>query len=181
MSTPENRDWRVEPAAPEDAEAIAAVQAKSFRDTYKKADPELNARIDEYADKFLEEERIQLRIQLILRALVNGDEGLYLSAIANDEVVGMLYGFKTDERQEIGALYTDKDYRGQGLGRALVERFIAWSDDSRPVSLGVIADNLKAQGFYRHLGFVDVPDSEHDFPGIEGLKEIRMERKGDAE
>lgn len=54
--------------------------------------------------------------------------------------------------------------RGQGMGRALVERLLATLNEggSPGVHLGVAFDNPNAVAFYRHLGFTELepnPDS----------------------
>ena len=54
--------------------------------------------------------------------------------------------------------------RGQGLGRAMIERLLTVLRDrgSAGVHLEVALDNSNAISFYRHLGFVDLettPDS----------------------
>jgi len=45
--------------------------------------------------------------------------------------------------------------QGRGLGRALLDRLLAAlrRDGSRGVHLGVVAANVRAVGFYQHLGF----------------------------
>ena len=49
------------------------------------------------------------------------------------------------------------EYRGQGLGRRLVESVIAEADQAgaRLVTLEVRRENAEARGLYRKLGFVD--------------------------
>lgn len=49
-------------------------------------------------------------------------------------------------------------WRGVGLGRVLMEAMIAWAEAHEEITLvqlGALADNLRAAGLYRSLGFVD--------------------------
>ncbi len=184
MTTPEQtHEWYIENADPSDAFEIAKMQVQSMRDTYLcKGNDARNALWKAYTNAYLNDERVELREQLILRALDNTVKEVYLSAkTSTEEIVGMLYGYQTAERQELAVLYTDSNYRQRGLGKALIEEFIKWSDPARPIELGVISDNENAKGFYKHMGFEEVPNSEHDFAGIEGETEITMVRKGDEQ
>lgn len=51
-----------------------------------------------------------------------------------------------------------RDWRGWGVGTALLETLLAWAEDHptlKKVSLAVFADNEPAIGLYRKLGFVE--------------------------
>lgn len=50
-----------------------------------------------------------------------------------------------------------RDFRGQGLGRAILEDLVAWARNVgvRKVTLIVFATNLRAIALYRSLGFVE--------------------------
>ncbi len=50
-----------------------------------------------------------------------------------------------------------RDWRGRGVGRALMERMIEWAGTSavRKLALAVYAHNLPAIALYRSLGFVE--------------------------
>ena len=52
-------------------------------------------------------------------------------------------------------ILVDKEYRQQGLGKALIERAIAWARENkfRALCLETQTNNMPAIGFYRHLGF----------------------------
>lgn len=176
------QSWSFAEADPDDARDIADMQARSMMGAYfSSTDTERNKRLVAYVNEFITTERITLRKEFIKSAAASDNE-LYLAAkTTQQQIVGMLYGHKNEERQEIWALYTDQDYRRRGLGRALIERFIDWSDPQRPIQLGVLVDNLNAQAFYSELGFAKTDDPEHDFKPIEGMKEITMVRKGDEQ
>jgi GNAT superfamily N-acetyltransferase len=72
------------------------------------------------------------------------------------------YGFLAEDTPEV-SLWVRDDWRGRGLGRALVRRV---QEDARArrvprISLSVEADN-HARRLYRAEGFVDVPGHETD-------------------
>jgi ribosomal protein S18 acetylase RimI-like enzyme len=174
-------EWSVGEDDPNDALEIATMQAKSMRDAYLRSDGDSRNELwRRFTDAYTTDERVELRAQLILRALANDNEELYLTSKTSDEkVVGMLYGYRAEGRQEIIALYTDSAYRRQGMGRALIEHFIKWSDQTEPIELGVLSDNIAAIQFYESVGFDVAPGSHHAFELIEGETEITMIRKGD--
>lgn len=53
-------------------------------------------------------------------------------------------------------LFLSETYRGQGIGKQLVESAIAAIREAYPgamISIGVISANIKAKSLYKHLGF----------------------------
>ena len=51
-----------------------------------------------------------------------------------------------------------KDWRGQGVGTALLETFLQWAAENpliEKISLDVFATNEKAIGLYKKLGFIE--------------------------
>jgi RimJ/RimL family protein N-acetyltransferase len=78
-------------------------------------------------------------------------------AVAGDEIVGLLHveatGFGFGE---LGMLVA-RDWRGRGVGSALVERAIGWARERglHKLSLSVFAHNEAAIALYRKFGFVE--------------------------
>ena len=64
---------------------------------------------------------------------------------------------QTPEGPFIIELFTDPDVRGGGVARALIERALEAmaGDGARSAGLRVLAENTRAQEFYRSVGFVD--------------------------
>ena len=60
-----------------------------------------------------------------------------------------------DRRGEIDSIYVEEDQRGAGVGRALMERALAWMDEEKVNHrfLMVRVGNEGALGFYRRFGF----------------------------
>jgi len=61
-----------------------------------------------------------------------------------------------ERRGEIDSIYVETDYRGAGVGQALMERALAWMDEQEVHHrfLFVRVGNEAALGFYRRFGFV---------------------------
>ena len=59
---------------------------------------------------------------------------------------------------EVKRMYVDREWRGKGVGRALLETLIAWAKVAgyQRLRLGTLADMLGAQALYRSLGFVPI-------------------------
>ena len=152
---PQQSDWLVEQVVPEDAHALAVLHAESFKEAYLGTDEARNAQVLAEAADFVTPDRLKKRIDLINQTMEHSDKEFY--ATVNDESgvpVGFIYGFKEDDgKQELSALYISKDYFGSGLAQALTAQFIDWCDPDKPVELGVVVDNERAQNFYKKIGF----------------------------
>ena len=179
LSTPE---WKAETPRVEDAEAMAHLQSQSWLDTYQRdGQEERNAEIQLYAQKMVQPERVALRQQFIERAL-NNPKALYkIVRGENDQPVGLLFGSKRNDSQELITLYVDQDYQGKGVAPELMQSFLDWVDPDRPVELGVLEDNERAQRFYEKFGFEIVPETLHPFQESKYLFEITMKRKAQDE
>lgn len=179
LSTPE---WKAETPRVEDAEAMARLQAQSWLDTRQvEGAEERNAEIQLYANAMIQPERIALRQQFIERAL-NNPKGLYKIVRAeNDQPIGLLFGSKRSEDQELVSLYVDKEHHGTGVAQALMKDFIEWADPDRPIQVGVLEDNERAQRFYEKSGFEIVPETLRPFQESKYLFEITMQRKAQNE
>lgn len=71
---------------------------------------------------------------------------------------------------ELEGLYVLDEFHGTGVGQALVDAAIG----DRPAYLWVLADNPRAQGFYRRNGFA--PDGVEQFDEIWQVREVRFVR-----
>jgi len=128
-------EWTIEQALSEDAAGIAVFHSESFRKTYLKVDDEVhNLRVIEEATNFVTPERIELRAKLIDESLLHPDIHFYHIAMReDDQPIGLIYGTKEVDKQEIYALYVDKRYHRKGIGKTLVQEFIQWADPNRPI------------------------------------------------
>lgn len=160
--------WMIEQPVPEYAAKIARVHGESFKTAYlRPGDEDHNAKVIAEATDFVTSERLEKRMELIKASMDNPQKEFFQIAMSDEsEVLGFIYGFKAEEKQEILALYVDEQYFGGGVGRALVDAFIEWSDKDRPIELGVVKDNERAKRFYSKMGFRGLNDdreSHYDF------------------
>lgn len=102
-------------------------------------------------------ERMEERIQKHL----NEANWCYLVAVLEDHIVGQVHLWN-GHRKRIEhvcqlAINVLKEYRGLGVGTALMKSAIAWAQDNAVIeklAFGVFADNKTALRLYRKMGFV---------------------------
>lgn len=81
-------------------------------------------------------------------------------ALDEEKIIGWIHAFKTVRLEtktfiEIGGLVIDENYRGNGVGKVLVERIKAWCIEQNITSLHVRSNvkRLDAHTFYWKIGF----------------------------
>lgn len=97
-----------------------------------------------------------------LTYLTNDVRSLYLTARADGRLIGVLSAGGHPKRRyrhtcEIGMLI-GHDWRGRGVGRAMLELTIGWADAHPEIDrlvLGVFSTNAAGQALYRSLGFFE--------------------------
>lgn len=115
-----------------------------------------------------------------LERLSNPNSAGWVALDGGGNVIGMATPYVDEEgRQHVGSLYTDKSWHGQGVGGALMQKIIDWSDPEKPIELGVVTYNERAKAFYRKWGFEEIPGSETLFDDT--IPEVMMIRKGDKQ
>lgn len=96
---------------------------------------------------------------------IMGFISLRASAIISNGEDGRMSGMPA---LEVSVLAVDKDYAGQGVGRALIDYVIFQADELHKQFVGlqyiVLAADVKAVGFYKHLDFVPVEDRWNRIP-----------------
>lgn len=100
---------------------------------------------------------------------------IYLVAENNGALVGFVCGGKVYEEGlkgladcELGALYIDPAFHGQGFGKALMTAFaeeIRRRFQAKTFLLGVLESNAQALGFYKRMGGKLVTETMYDYPG----------------
>jgi GNAT superfamily N-acetyltransferase len=88
--------------------------------------------------------------------------------MAGNDVAGMM---AVAPDNLVTALYVKRTFRGQGVGRLLLDR--AKRDAAGSLSLWTFQKNEAAQAFYAHEGFVEVNRTDGD--NEEGLPDILLE------
>ncbi len=167
----------IRPARLDDANALAALAERTFRDTFS-AD-NTPADLDAYIRDAFSNDRIRTeltdRANTFLLAFVDGrDEPIGYAKIrtgtADPSVVG-------PNPVELERLYVDRNAIGHGVGAALLQASLdaAASSGHRTLWLGVWERNGRAIGFYERWGFATV--GSHVFRlGSEDQKDLIMVR-----
>ncbi|RAK59498.1 GNAT family N-acetyltransferase [Phenylobacterium hankyongense] len=137
------------PPGPSDAEALAHVHVTSWRETYRGLLPDaFLARMSEvgYARRFR-------------RTLTHPQPNeVTLAAADRFGLVGYATGGPsrrgTAGEGEISVLYLLRSAQGHGLGQQLMAQTARalQANGARSLMLSVLRDNIRARGFYEHLG-----------------------------
>lgn len=152
-------DFRIEPFAEADARELAAMHMQVWRDTYA------GMLSQEYLDGMELEPRVaHWRKRIGVASARESEAGgvvdgvRFLSRLARHVPSGRIAGFcqiggaRDDDApvaQELGALNVLRDFQGSGVARQLVDATLG----DLPAYLWVVDDNLRAQAFYRKIGF----------------------------
>lgn len=96
-------------------------------------------------------------------------EDLFSYTVVVAERSGEVLAFAAWTEEELAWLYVDPAAARQGIGRALVRRFLE-ENPGRPVSIEVLAGNGPALALYRSMGFQTVDTRTGSMPGNEGFR-----------
>ena len=98
----------------------------------------------------------------IKHKLVNRNETIII-AEKDDEVVGFIVFESTQNRKRLShtgcfGLLIQKDYRGLGIGKMLIQALLEWAEKNpliEKVSLAVYSTNHRAISLYKRMGFIE--------------------------
>jgi ribosomal protein S18 acetylase RimI-like enzyme len=156
------------PAGPSDAEELARVHVASWRETYRGL----------LADAFLARMSEPGFARRFRRALANPDREVTLAAAGRYGLVGYAQGGPSRRgvagEAEIATLYVLRHAQGEGLGRQLmIETARALkAQGAASLMISVLRDNIRARGFYEHLGGRAEPARQEPGPGGRLLYEV---------
>jgi ribosomal protein S18 acetylase RimI-like enzyme len=151
------------PAGPADAEDLARVHVAAWRESYRGLLPDaFLARMSEpgYARRFRRDLTFPGAHDVTLVAA--NPHGLFGYAAGGPARSGV------EGEAEITTLYVLRAGQGRGVGRRLVietARALA-AQGARSLMISVLRDNLRARGFYEHLG--GEPEAARQEPGPGG-------------
>jgi RimJ/RimL family protein N-acetyltransferase len=140
---------RIRQAEPEDAAELIAYFRRIF------AEPGINliTEVDEFAPTVESESRI-------IREFARQANSLFLVAVSDGQIVGQLTlegGKRRNVRHAaVLGITVARDWRGQGIGRRLMEHAIRWARDGRllkRIELHVFVRNEGAIHLYQAMGF----------------------------
>jgi RimJ/RimL family protein N-acetyltransferase len=142
-------DFTIREAVPEDADAAIAYIVRLSEETeiHILLEPGEFGVTPEQEREFIERSR-------------ESDNALFLVAEAGGRIVGVLTceGGRRRANRHVTKLgvTVDGDFRGEGIGTALLQRALDWARSGgvvRRIELGVFAENERAIRLYRRLGF----------------------------
>lgn len=159
-------DESVRAARPDDTDAIRSVADRAWRAAHGDI---LTA---ETIDAVLSEWYAPGAV----REAIDNERVGYFVAERQDTVVGYISGGRSDnpDAAQLSAIYVDPDHWGNGIGTALIDRFEAFCQRRgyERVRLHVLAENDRAQSFYRTHGYEIVEESETELFGERALEAI---------
>ena len=150
------------PASADDAETIAALHALSWQRTYRGM----------MTDEFLDHRALANRREVWRERLGADNPNQFVSVV---EQSGGLVGFicayahyNARWGSYIDNLHVSYEWRGYGLGRALMRSAATWLSETAPhagVYLWVMEANAGARAFYDHLGATNAGIEVLEDPG----------------
>ncbi len=156
------------PAGPTDAEDLARVHVTSWRETYRGL----------LSDAFLARMSEPGFTRRFGRDLADPKGGVMLAAADRYGLVGYAQGGPSRRRvageAEIATLYVLRHAQGQGLGAQLMRettRALA-AQGATSLLVSVLRDNIRARGFYEHLGGEPEAARRESGPGGQLLYEV---------
>jgi len=138
---------------PEDVPGIQKVFYETWLATYPNEEAGITREDIEYRQRnAFTEETIEAR-KKTLREMPSEEK--FLVAKNNDDVVGVCYLIKKEDRNQLQALYVLPAYQGQGIGKLFWEEALAFFGPEKDIYVDVAEYNQKAIEFYKKLGFAD--------------------------
>lgn len=172
-----NSNYSIERPEINDAVEIINMHNKSWLDTYPNKEYGISqGYIEDMISNRLTPKGVAQRRDNIQRSY---DDPTYFLRIAKDskgDIVGFIDGFFEDDKYELAGLYTARHTHGTGLAIDLWHSYQTWADPAKSIWLTVVTYNHRARGFYRKIGFAELPETERSY-GESHIPIIDMERK----
>lgn len=169
--------FTIRKASLEDVEAIRAMQAQSWRDTYQNDDIGVTKEwLAEETASWLTPDKLDDSKERF-KNFLSDPAHFYRIALQGGEVVGLLHlDTKEDGSKHLWGLYTAAHTHGSGLAQKLMALADEWVGES-DVDLEVASYNERAKAFYRKYGFVETEILPELFK--DKIPTVKMVRKGD--
>ena len=154
----------------EDAPAVAALHARSWRENYR------GAYRDVYLDGPIDEERRAVWTERFAEPPPN-----QFVVVAEDEngLVGFacVYGGRDAEGSFLDNLHVDPDHHREGIGSGLLAEVVEWCRErygDQGLHLKVLSPNTGARRFYDRFGGEDRGSTPPDMPWVVEDVEVRQ-------
>lgn len=144
---------KIRTATPKDAKGIREVQYKAWLKTYP--DEGMGVTTDDVEDRFKDafsDEKIKERE---MRIFNKKDNEQYFVGELGDQIIGFCHIKKSDERNQIMAIYVLPGHQGKGVGKSLWRETSLFIDNDKDIFVELASYNTQAMKFYKNLGFVD--------------------------
>jgi len=148
-----SRDFVISVAKPEDALGTIEVQYKTWLETYPNQKIGITREDveDRYKDAF-EGKKLEKRIKVINE---QRDTEKILVAKDGEKVVAYSYAVKSEEKNQLQAIYILPEYHRRGIGTNMWKQLKNFFNKENDVYVEVADYNEKAISFYKKIGFVD--------------------------
>ncbi len=84
--------------------------------------------------------------------ILNEDSTKFLVLECEDEIIGQLR-FDFDEKYPVISISLNKNYRGLGLSKYLLDKGIKYIDESKKIVAYIKKDNVRSISFFKSMGF----------------------------
>ncbi len=148
----EKMDIKISLAVPDNAKAINELRYKTWLNTYP--NEELGITVDDIHDRFKDissEEAIEKGKEKLKQTA----DRQTLVAKESNKVVGFCFCVKSEEKNQLQAIYILPEYQGKGIGKQLWEASSDFLDKEKDTFVEVAEYNSSAIKFYKSLGFTD--------------------------
>jgi len=173
MSETLTQQYEIRDIRPDDAEAVMAIHANTWRETYVNEDIGVTEEwLTDQTESWTSEESVEF-----LRAEIERGEDFHRLAFSDGELVGIIQLSTIDDTTKLmKKLFTTKPTHGTGLAQQLMSSADEWIGDA-DVGLEMVTYNDRAKAFYKKYGFEVILGSESTF--LDKIPTIKMIRKGD--
>jgi GNAT superfamily N-acetyltransferase len=172
----------IEPAQPEDAEAIQRVSSTTWLATYPNVEYDITEEDIRRRTNGEYGERIATNIATWTERIEAADETTqpYVARL-NGTVVGFANAMILEGVRYVGAMYVLPEAQQLGIGGKLMQHILDWLGDEEDIYVVVAVYNEKAINFYKRFGFQatgkQVEDISAKQSGDKQIPEIEMVRR----
>lgn len=153
-------------AVPTDAPALSILAERTFVDTFVRGFgiPYPAADLAEFSRKSFDQAGLRALLSDPARWWLVAEQEGRLVGFAEAGPCGLPHPEASPAHGELKRLYLDQPAQGQGLGKLMLERALAWLEQRAPgpLWLGVWSGNTRAQKLYTDHGFAKA--GEYDYP-----------------